>query len=340
MKISFLVTYYNQEAFVRQSLDSILAIRKPGEWEILIGDDGSTDGTRDVAEEYVARDPAHIRLCVMPREAGRQYDPVRRASANRLNLLGQCGGDCFCTLDGDDFFTDTEFVAEAMDIFQAHPEVSLAAFGYREYRDGTFGDARVLPFAKGSVVPKRKFIRDWYLPAGACVHRIRWGADRVEYIRRIGYFDDNNILLNTLNGGGIYSVGRPIYAYRQTGESVFTSMNMVEKCMLVVQGMDVDLKLMDDQWRRDVLSRYANPLETVWIARHKLRDILGAQKHARYLEGCRRIGDSIGEALLTWDDLAPDKKRALARTMRTVARDNPLRVLNARLNSARRGDLK
>ena len=44
MKVSFLVTYYQQARFVRESLDSILALEKPAEWEILIGDDGSADG--------------------------------------------------------------------------------------------------------------------------------------------------------------------------------------------------------------------------------------------------------------------------------------------------------
>ena len=48
MKISFLVTYYNQKEYVKPSLDSILAIEKPCDWEIIIGDDGSTDGTIEI----------------------------------------------------------------------------------------------------------------------------------------------------------------------------------------------------------------------------------------------------------------------------------------------------
>ena len=43
--ISFCVTYYNQESFVRQSLLSILTMKFPCEVEILIGDDGSSDNT-------------------------------------------------------------------------------------------------------------------------------------------------------------------------------------------------------------------------------------------------------------------------------------------------------
>ncbi len=52
MKISFLVTYYNQAQYVKDSLDSILAINKNYDWELLVGDDGSTDETVSIVNEY------------------------------------------------------------------------------------------------------------------------------------------------------------------------------------------------------------------------------------------------------------------------------------------------
>ena len=51
MKISFLVTYYQQEKYVRESMESLLTLDKPEEWEILIGDDGSSDGTVEAARD-------------------------------------------------------------------------------------------------------------------------------------------------------------------------------------------------------------------------------------------------------------------------------------------------
>ena len=92
MKISFLVTYYNQKQYVAQSLESILAIRKPCEWEILVGDDGSSDGTQDVVREYIRRYPDNISLHIMPRDPAVKYAPVQRASANRINLLEKATG--------------------------------------------------------------------------------------------------------------------------------------------------------------------------------------------------------------------------------------------------------
>ena len=62
MKVSFLVTYYNQEAYVRKSLDSLLDIEKPEEWEILVGDDGSSDDTVNVVMEYIRKYPDCIKV--------------------------------------------------------------------------------------------------------------------------------------------------------------------------------------------------------------------------------------------------------------------------------------
>ena len=87
MKISFLVTYYNQKEYVKQSIESILAIEKPCDWEILVGDDGSTDGTIQEVKRYIEEYPDRIKMYVMPRENGKNYDSVKRASANRLNIL-------------------------------------------------------------------------------------------------------------------------------------------------------------------------------------------------------------------------------------------------------------
>ena len=145
MKVSFLVTYYNQREYVKQSMDSILAIDKPCDWEILVGDDGSSDGTIEEVNRYVEQYPEKIKLYVMPRESEKKYDSVRRASANRLNILEKCSGDIFCTLDGDDFFCDIEFVKEAIEIFRENSDISVVAFGFKYFQETVFSRDYTLP---------------------------------------------------------------------------------------------------------------------------------------------------------------------------------------------------
>ena len=294
-------------------MDSILAIEKPCDWEILVGDDGSTDGTLNIVRQYMEAFPGRIFLHQMPRELGKKYNSVERASANRLNLLEKATGDFFCTLDGDDWYCDTDFLTEALAVFAENPAVSVVGLGYQRVTDGVAGEPHTLPAGMDHrPVDTAEYLNRYYLHAGACVHRIAWGQDRIEYIRNIGFFDDNDIVINSLNFGQLYAINRAIYAYRQTGESVYTSMSVVEQAVLNVQGMDADMKLMDRQYRDALLRRNEVQILILYIWKGRLKAVLGQEKFRQYLEGCAKIPGSMAYTMLNYR-AAPRKERAAVR---------------------------
>lgn len=312
MKVSFLVTYYNQKEYVEQSLDSILAINKPCDWEILVGDDGSSDGTIELVGKYIEQYPDNIKLYVMPRELGNKYDSVRRASANRLNILEKCSGDIFCTLDGDDFFCDTGFIQESVEIFEKNQKISIIAYGFKYVANGAFGKEVILPAGVANkCIDKMMYLEKFYIPAGGCVHRKVFGQNRIDYIKQLGYFDDNNIVVNSLNYGEMYVVNRPIYAYRQTGQSVYTSMDNVEKAVLNLQGMDVDIKLIDDSLHKSIKKRYAPAAIIMYIWKKEIRNILGEEKCMKYEDGCKSLKPSYCYDLLNYKDLNKSEKKEI-----------------------------
>src|SRR5579875_138818 len=55
-EISIVVPAYNAERYIGPTLDSVRA-QTVAAWEVVVVDDGSRDGTRQVAEQYAARDP-------------------------------------------------------------------------------------------------------------------------------------------------------------------------------------------------------------------------------------------------------------------------------------------
>ena len=60
--ISVYMTTYNHEKYVRQALDSVLKQKTDYSYEILIGDDVSTDGTRLILKEYEEKYPEIIKV--------------------------------------------------------------------------------------------------------------------------------------------------------------------------------------------------------------------------------------------------------------------------------------
>ena len=61
-KVSVIVLSYNQVNTISRTLDSILAQIVDFSFEIIIGDDASYDGTRNICEQYAAKYPLCIKL--------------------------------------------------------------------------------------------------------------------------------------------------------------------------------------------------------------------------------------------------------------------------------------
>ena len=305
MKISFLVTYYNQASYVKKSLDSILAIEKPCDWEILIGDDGSTDETVSIVQEYINKYPDNIKLFVMPREQEKKYYPVLRASANRINLIEHCTGDYFCILDGDDSYCDTRFVKDALEIYQQRKGISVVAFDYQmQYSDGRV-ESMHLKNKTFSNIAAGIYLKKFYTHAGACVflhgfNSASAGAHTWELIKETGYYDDNDIILANLNIGQLFYIDKTVYSYRQNEESTMNSMDKLEIYALNTLGYDTEI-IISPQYRKYLNIRYLSAINNLWSNRKTLP--VDLKKYEQYLELSGKIANSITYKILNYRKL-------------------------------------
>jgi glycosyltransferase involved in cell wall biosynthesis len=123
--VSVLVTPYNQKDYIRQTLDSILMQRCNFDFEVVIGEDCSTDGTREICQEYAQKYPDQIVLCLNVQNKGlinNYFDVFLKA---RGVYLADCGGD-------DYWLTDSK-LQEQVDILETHSNVSLVAGNWQLY---------------------------------------------------------------------------------------------------------------------------------------------------------------------------------------------------------------
>lgn len=89
-----LMTTCNGADYVRAQLDSILA-QKDGRWHLTVSDDGSTDATPDILDEYAARYPDKITRY----RSGKRFG---QACAHFLHLMGRCDAPYMLFSDQDD----------------------------------------------------------------------------------------------------------------------------------------------------------------------------------------------------------------------------------------------
>jgi glycosyltransferase involved in cell wall biosynthesis len=111
--ISVCMPVYNAERYVAQAIESILN-QTLGDFEFLILDDGSTDGSLEVLRRYAGRDP-RIRLTSRPNKG---------LGATRNELVDQARGEFLACMDADDVALPPRF-ARQVDYLRAHPECVL-----------------------------------------------------------------------------------------------------------------------------------------------------------------------------------------------------------------------
>lgn len=130
---SFIVITFNHEHWIRQSLDSIFT-QQIIPYEVIIGDDCSTDGTRDILLEYQKKYPEVIKLI---------FHPVNLGMYANLNSLRRLvTGDIIHLLAGDDWFegeliSDMNNAVEKKGLNPEHDSFLIMTNFFR-YEDGEF----------------------------------------------------------------------------------------------------------------------------------------------------------------------------------------------------------
>lgn len=113
VKVSVIMLTYNQENYVAQALDSVLMQKVDFPYEILIGDDCSTDSTCEQLQRYAEQYPDIIRLFPRSENLG----PTR----NAYELLCAAQGEYLAFCEGDDFWLDEDKLAVQTTFLDEHP---------------------------------------------------------------------------------------------------------------------------------------------------------------------------------------------------------------------------
>ena len=139
-RLSVSIVTYEQADYVRQALDSVLAQRTGFTTEIVVGDDGSRDGTGDILREIAGRHPERVRLLLHERNLG------DRGLSNFMSTVDACRGEYVAFLDGDDYWTDPDKLQRQVDFLDAHPECVLCAHRVVQLWDDGSRDLSIRPY--------------------------------------------------------------------------------------------------------------------------------------------------------------------------------------------------
>lgn len=115
--VSILVITYNQKDYIKKCLDSILMQKTNFPFECIIGDDCSTDGTKEIVLNYKKKYPDIIHVLT----SEKNYGPV----LNGLKGIRACNGKYMSVCDGDDYWNQINKLQKQVDFLEKHSDYGM-----------------------------------------------------------------------------------------------------------------------------------------------------------------------------------------------------------------------
>jgi glycosyltransferase involved in cell wall biosynthesis len=131
MKVTVSLITYNHAPFVAQAIESVLMQQTSFDFELLIGEDGSTDGTRQVVTDYQSRYPGRIRLLLHDRKNVVYVNGKPTGRWNFANNLRNSRGEYIALLDGDDYWTSPLKLQKQVDFLEHNRDCALCFHNVR-----------------------------------------------------------------------------------------------------------------------------------------------------------------------------------------------------------------
>lgn len=128
--VSISLITYNHAPYIAECLDSLLIQKTDFPYEIVVGEDESSDGTREICEEYAKRHPDKIRLIERSQHTPGRSKFASQGVYNFIETMKDSLAPFSALCDGDDMWTDTSKLQQQYDIMRTHPNVSLVHSAY------------------------------------------------------------------------------------------------------------------------------------------------------------------------------------------------------------------
>jgi len=150
-KVSVFMRTHNSEKYLSQALDSVFKQITTFKYEVVIGDDASTDSTPQIIQNYYAKYPEIVNPIFRSKNLG--------MCLNAIETLKQCKGKYIAWLDSDDYWTDETKLEMQFQYMESNPTISVC---YTNAYDLLEREATVSEFIKVKPL-KQQFDLDFFI---------------------------------------------------------------------------------------------------------------------------------------------------------------------------------
>ncbi len=238
IKVSVLITFYNQEQYVDRTLKSVLSQKVDFPIEILVGDDCSSDNTVEKVETWINKYPSTIFL-YRRTKSERNVIPRYSGSENRINLLKHVKGEYFIILDGDDYYSDNDKLrlqVEALDKDENKDCVMCSHYMTTLNQDGSLEETGYV--VHNTKISQAEYWKKYYFHTDSMLIRSSV-IEKLDLKLLEHNFWDNMLTLSILNHGNIYFIPRNMAVYNKDGLGLWTGNNSINNILITFMNYDM-----------------------------------------------------------------------------------------------------
>ncbi len=211
MKVSVFIVTYNQEQYIEDCLNSILHQQTNFDYEVVIGEDCSTDKTLEICKKY-AKKCNNIRLLPSQTNLGHVKSWER--------VLNACKGKYIAMCEGDDYWIDEHKLQKQVDFLDNHPDYSLTFHKVKLVYNDNVKKESLFSHLREKEYSAKEVYDTWSVLTSSVVFRNCLGT--ILFPKQIFYTDIYLVLLLLEKGKG--------YCLNITGVAYRRHKNSISKC--------------------------------------------------------------------------------------------------------------
>lgn len=262
MKLSVFVVTYNQEKYIRQCLDSILMQKVDFGYEVVIGEDHSTDGTRAICEEYAAKYP-QVRLLPLTENLG--------VAGNWERVISECKGEYVAMCEGDDYWTNCDKLKKQVYLLESNYSLSGCYHNASSVDEQGNIKQKEITNSKIQEIKFEDSILSWYVPTASLVFRNScYIKENLHLLYKYSYVSTDRLLIALIaHQGNIKYIDEIMSCYRVHDSAVTAQKNKIEmfqKTIFLFEKMHVFFGCEYDTLFRNAIQKWRGILaKTYWM---------------------------------------------------------------------------
>lgn len=205
--VSIVSLVYNHRPFIIRAIESWLMQKTDFTFEIVIGEDCSTDGSREIVFDYAAKYPDLINVITSDSNVGMRENSVRTNEAARGKYIAFC--------EGDDYWIDTMKLQKQVDFMESNPDFSICFHdAIVIWNDKSFPPKYFCEKNQKEITTTEDVINSWYIPSASMLMRREYLHDKPEWFKHV-YNGDWGTQLILSTKGKIKYIDQIMSVYRK-----------------------------------------------------------------------------------------------------------------------------